>query len=483
MKIKMTELELKNLVLRIQNMQAEFQTTEVKRAEKAAPDKLYDTLSSFSNQNDGGVIVFGLYEEQNFTVTGVNDVQALQKKVMEQYNQMEPPVRAVFTAAEIDGKYVVAAEIPPVDITERPCFYLAKGRIKGSYIRVGDADIPMTEYEVYSYEAYRKKYQDDIRPIERAEMTSLNSGKLDGYLSRLKEGKPNLSMLEDSQIMELMSIIKGGKPTLAAEMLFGLYPQAFLPQLSIIAVCVPGTEIGNTNTDGTRFVDNKRIEGTIPEMLDGAMSFVNVNTRSRTVIDKNGNRSDISDYPMKAVREIILNALVHRDYSFHTEGMPIQLTIFQDRLEVTNPGGLYGRITVDTLCKVQPDTRNPVLATALELLKITENRYSGIPTIRREMSERGLPAPVFENSRGEFKVKLYKNAAENSETGDRTTAILDFCRTPRSRQELSEFLGIASTTYAIKTYIQPLIDKGLIQLSNPSAPGSRSQKFFTAKKD
>ena len=477
----MTELELKNLISKIQNMQAEFQNIEVKRAEKAAPDKLYDTLSSFSNQNDGGVIVFGLYEEENFAVTGVSDIQALQKKVMEQCNQMEPPVRAVFTITETDGKNVVAAEIPPVDIAERPCFYLAKGRIKGSYIRVGDADIPMTEYEVYSYEAYRKKYQDDIRPVERAEMTSLNSGKLDGYLARLKEGKPNLSMLEDKQIMELMSIVRNGKPTLSAELLFGLYPQAFFPQLSIIAVCVSGTDKNTTNADGTRFIDNKRIEGTISEMLDGAMSFVNANTRSRTVIDKNGNRSDITDYPMKAVREIILNALVHRDYSIHTEGMPIQLTVFSDRLEVANPGGLYGRITIDTLSKVQPDTRNPALATALELLKITENRYSGIPTIRKEMNERGLPEPVFQNARGEFKVTLYKEAIGQAETNDKTAAVLDFCLTPRSRQELSEFLGITSTTYAIKTYIQPLIDKGLIKLSNPDAPGSRSQRYYTAR--
>lgn len=477
----MTEPELKNLISKIRSMKAEFQNIEVKRAQSAVPEKLYDTLSSFSNQNDGGVIVFGLFEGNGFEPTGVSDVQLLQKKVMEQCEQMEPPVRAVFTATEIDGNNIVAAEIPPVDITERPCFYRAKGRIKGSYIRVGDADIPMTEYEVYSYEAYRKKYQDDIRPVERAEMTSLNSGKLDGYIARLKEGKPNLSMLDDKQIMELMSIVKGGKPTLFAQMLFGIYPQAFLPQLGIIAVCVSGTEKNDVNCDGTRFVDNKRIEGTIPEMLDGAMSFVNANIRSRTVIDKNGNRSDITDYPMKAVREVILNSLVHRDYSIHSEGMPIQLTVFSDRLEITNPGGLYGRITIDTLCKVQPDTRNPALATALELLRVTENRYSGIPTVINEMKERGLPAPEFKSERGEFRVILYKNAIEQTKTAEKDVDVLDFCRTPRSRKELSDFLGIKSTTYAIKTRVQPLIDKGMIKLSIPEVPGSRNQRYYTEK--
>ena len=79
----------------------------------------------------------------------------------------------------------------------------------------------------------------------------------------------------------------------------------------------------------------------------------------------------------------------------HTEAMPIQLLLFEDRMEIRNPGGIYGRIQVDQLGKVQPDTRNPVLAMALEVLDITENRYSGIPTIRREMERCGLPQPEF----------------------------------------------------------------------------------------
>ncbi|MDE6030013.1 MAG: putative DNA binding domain-containing protein, partial [Oscillospiraceae bacterium] len=367
----MTDKELKKLVSKIRSFKAEFQTVEVKRAESSAPDKLYDTLSSFSNQSDGGIVVFGLYENNGFEITGVSDVQTLQKKVMEQCNQMEPPVRAVFTAVEIDGKNVVAAEIPPVDIAERPCFNRAKGRVKGSYVRVGDADIPMTEYEVYSYEAYRKKYQDDVRVVERAELSSLNEAKLNGYLLHLKENKPNLAALEDKQIMELMSVVRNGKPTVSAELILGLYPQAFFPQLGIIATAIQGTELGASAEDGSRFTDNKRIEGTIPEMLEGAMSFVRANTRVRTVIGKDGRRIDIPDYPMSAVREVILNALVHRDYSIHTEGMPVQLTIFSDRLEVKNPGGLYGRLTIDMLGNAQPDTRNPVLATALEVMGVT----------------------------------------------------------------------------------------------------------------
>ena len=476
----MNESELKEIVSKVQNFKAEFQTIEVKRSKTQATEKLFDTLSSFSNQDDGGVIVFGIYEEDHFAVTGVDDVQALQKSVMEQCEQMEPVVRAVFTVTEIDGKNVVSAEIPPIDITDRPCFYKGKGRLKGSYVRVGDADKHMTEYEVYSFEAYRKKYQDDIRRVERANLNSLDKNKVDSYLYHLKQNKPNLSSIDDDKIMELMSLVNDGKPTLASEMLMGIYPQAFYPQLGIIAVSVPGIEIGEVDTDGSRFIDNQRIEGTIPEMLDSALQFVRKNTHKRTIIDpETGKRCDRTDYPMNAVREAILNALVHRDYSIHTEGMPIQLTIYSDRLEITNPGGLYGRLTLDTLGKVQPDTRNPVIAIALEVMDITENRYSGIPTIRRELKEYGLPDAQFRNERGEFSVCFYL-PTENSVTGnDDNKNVIAFCRTPRTRKEIAEYLGLRSVTYAINKYIQPLINSGDILLEIPDSPSSPNQRFFS----
>ena len=151
-------------------------------------------------------------------------------------------------------------------------------------------------------------------------------------------------------------------------------------------------------------------------MLDGAINFVKRNMRSKTIIDpETGKRKDKTDYPLTAVREAIINALVHRDYSIHTEGMPIQIIMYEERMEIHNPGGLYGRITVDQLGKIQPDTRNPVLASALEVLGITENRYSGIPTIKRELEEYHLKAPVFLNERGNFSVIFYKeNKVEKS---------------------------------------------------------------------
>lgn len=273
---------------------------------------------------------------------------------------------------------------------------------------------------------------------------------------------------------------------MAALLLFGLYPQAYYPQLSINATCVPGAEIGVVDSAGNRFTDTRHIEGTLSDMLDGALSFVRKNMRVATKIDTiTGERVDIPQYPMDAVREAILNALIHRDYSFHTEGMPIQLIMYTDRMELINPGGLYGRLTIDQLGNVQPDTRNPVLVTAMEALGKTENRYSGIPTIRRAMKKLSLPEPLFIDSRGSFIVTLFNKtvtqAKEDKPTVEDEKGLLAFCRVARSRAEILEYLAIPSGQYALRRYLDPLVNAKLILMTIPDKPRSPNQKFYTAE--
>ncbi len=476
---------LLELLNKVQANKTENQELEIKSAQKGCPSRLYDTLSSFSNQDAGGTILFGVDENSNFSEVGVYDANDLQKQVNNQCKQMEPVVRPILTVVEKDGKHFVSAEIPGLDLADRPCFYRGQGRLKGAYTRVGDSDESMTEYEIYSFESFRKKYQDDIRPIERASLDDLNVDELNAYITQLKLNKPNLSQLPVEKIYSLMSILKNQHPTLATTMMFGLYPQAFFPQLSIIATVVPGEKVGDLTPDGERFIDNERIEGTIPQQFARALSFVRRNIRVSTYINpQTGMREDRAEYSIAAIREALLNALVHRDYSVHTEGQPIQLQIFSNRIEITNPGGLYGRLTVDQLGNTQPDTRNPVLISMMEVLKITENRYSGIPTMIAETQKMGLEEPQFSDKRGSFCVTFFNKKAEVAEavqkTGDVTEDILKFCQTPKSRQEISEFLGIATVSYTSRTYIKPLLESGRLQMTLPDNPRSSKQKFVAA---
>ena len=158
----MQEQELFKLIDNIKNIKTELNNLEIKAAFKGCPEKLYDTLSSFSNQDNGGIIVFGIDEKKDYLICGVYDTSDLMKKISEQCKQMEPPVRALFTVINYDGKNIVSAEIPGIDYYNRPCYYKGIGKYKGSYIRVGEADEQMTEYEIYSYESYKQRIKDPL---------------------------------------------------------------------------------------------------------------------------------------------------------------------------------------------------------------------------------------------------------------------------------------------------------------------------------
>lgn len=267
----------------------------------------------------------------------------------------------------------------------------------------------------------------------------------------------------------------------------GVYPQGHFPQWGITAIVVPGKEIGDVAQDHARFIDNKRIEGTIYTMVEEAQQFCLRNMKVRTIIDPStGKRTDRTEYPPDAIREAILNALIPRDYSFYTEGTPVQINFFADRLEIHSPGSLYGRMTVDQLGYAKMDLRNPALAVMAEAITGSENRYSGIPTMRRELASYGLPAPVFENHRNEFVVTFYNspickpiNVEQATPERNQENGLLDYCKTPKTRKEIAEFLGINTVFYVMQRYIQPLLDSGKLAMTIPDRPSSKKQKFYT----
>ncbi|MBP3504514.1 MAG: putative DNA binding domain-containing protein [Bacilli bacterium] len=477
----MQEKELINLINNIISLETETKNIEFKKAKDGVPENLYDTFSSFSNTS-GGIIIFGVDEKNNYNVSGISNPDILQKKVAEQSLLMEPKIRPIITICEYKGKIIASAEIPELDVFNKPCYYSGKGKMKGSYIRVGDADLPMTDYEIYSFDAFKYKTEDELRFKERIDSDIFNDIAINAYLDKLLSLKPNLVNLDKNTILKMNGIIdKNNLPTICGIMNFGKYPQIFSPNLDIVAVKCACNEYGVADCNDVRFLDNKRLDGTISEMLKLALSFVISNIKKATRVNEYGIREDIFEYPIKALREIILNALIHRDYSIHTENDPIRLIIYDDRIEITNPGGLYGRLSIDDLGKVRSDIRNPFIASILEILEVTENRYSGIPTIYAEMKKAGLMEPVFENLRGTFKVTLYNSKKKELLNDDFVSKIKSYCKTPRTKESLAKFFGYDDKhpAYFINSYVIPLIDQGILGYTLPNKPRSKNQKIYT----
>ena len=259
-------------------------------------------------------------------------------------------------------------------------------------------------------------------------------------------------------------------------MMFGEFPQGYLPQLFVACVVVPGTKLGDIGEMGQRFDDNKRVEGTLDEMLDQTLSFIRRNIGTKVIIDNNGKRENIPEYPMKALREAVANALIHRDYSISRESAYIYVQIFDDRIEIINPGDLYGNNRIENLgTDMMLEARNKNIVRLLEEKgDIIENRHTSIATMREEMKKMGLPQPEFKSLRGDFKVIFRKEkieSLENVEFTERFTEkfteseqkILDeLIKNPDITQtQLSELIGISKRS--IIKNMKSLKEKNIIQ--------------------
>lgn len=410
----MTRDELLTLIDKVQHHQCEFDAVEVKAAAGGVP-RVRESLSAFANRNGGGILLFGLDERSNFAVVGVNNAQKIQEDIANQADhEMEPPLRPTCTIEEISGKTVVAVEIPEVSVDQKPCFYRPAGLQGGSYLRVGGTDRKMTNYEIFSYTSARTQQQDDQQPVLEATIDDLDRTRLDGYLAQLRQARPNAGYLHEpfEQVLERLRIVHTAdgvaRPTLAGLLVFGTYPELFERQLIITFLQFYGETEGEKTPLGDRFLDNQQFEGPIPTMVDAALNHVLANIRKSSRIE-GMLRQDIPEYPAAAIREAIVNAVAHRDYSHFVRGSYIQIRLFANRLEIQNPGGLYGGVTVETLTQNQA-ARNSLLVRLLEDLHIVENRGSGIRTMINAMLEAKLDEPQFQDRRTAF-VVTFSNAS------------------------------------------------------------------------
>lgn len=291
--------ELKDLIENIIALKIETNNIEFKKDERGVPENLYDTFSSFSNTS-GGIIIFGIDEKNNYNVCGISNPDLLQKKITEQSLMMEPKIRPIITICEYKEKIVASAEIPELDVFSKPCYYSGKGKMKGSYVRVGDADLPMTDYEIYSFDAFKYKTEDELRSKDRIDCDIFNDIAINAFLDKITSLKPNLINLDKETILKINGIVdKNNHPTICGILNFGKYPQLFSPNLDIVAVRCSTNEYGVEDENGIRFLDNKRLDGTISEMLKLAISFVVSNVKKATIINENGIREDDLNTPLK----------------------------------------------------------------------------------------------------------------------------------------------------------------------------------------
>lgn len=422
----MDRAELLTLLAGLRRTRAEAADVEVKAAIGGLPRTVTETASAFLNTR-GGLLLLGVSEENDFVVVDLPDPRKLRDDLVSALSDnLDPPARLVVDLIDVEGGVVVVAEFEPLPPDQRPCFVKTRGIAQGSFVRVGDGDRRMTQTEIGLTLMNRSQPRYDLEPVPGTDLGHLDKPALARTLERARAATRALREVDDTTALHRLKVLamhEGAEVvTLAGLLTFGEFPQEYFPQLMVSFVVHPPT--ATDRSDGApRFLDNLTVRGSIPEIVNETLAAVRRNIAVRAYVDGTG-RLDQTDYPLEAVREALVNALLHRDYSPLTRGTQVQVEIHPDRLVVRSPGGLFGPVTVADLGEEDVSaSRNGYLAQLLSDTYlphsprvIAENRASGIPTMFHEMRRSGLGSPRFRDSPARFEVVLYKSELMDGET-------------------------------------------------------------------
>lgn len=422
----MTDEELLEIVENLRKVGGDHLDVEVKASETELPKKLWHTLSAFANTAGGGVLLLGLDEKTGFATVGVRDPKQIQQHLGDLCSQMEPPLRAQIRPHQFEGKTVIVAEIPEVDRTQKPCYYSGSGHLNGSFVRVGDGNRQLTNYEVHLLIASRGQPQEDREGVPAARLEDLERARVRGLLRAVRSRGRRLAQRPDDEVLRALGVLvphdKRLVPSLAGLLALGQHPQAFFPGLYVQFVVFPKSRIGEPDDEDVRFLDNVRIEGCLAEVVEEVLAALRRHMSRKTSI-RGAKRRDTWQYPETALREAIVNALVHRDLSSGSRGTPVQVQMFPDRLVISNPGGLFGPVTIDRLGESGASAaRNATLLRILEDAPgaddapICENRGTGIGAMIYALGQAGLEPPRFDDRISTFQVTFPSGSLLDDET-------------------------------------------------------------------
>jgi ATP-dependent DNA helicase RecG len=299
--------------------------------------------------------------------------------------------------------------------------------LEGRYLsREQGANRPLTPRELRRLLVERGELSYEEEVAHGASLDDLDWFKVEAYVRQLKSGERE--SIRDLLVRRGCVVARDGGwlPTNAGILLFGKDPTQFIHGAHITAVRFAGTEMGDVFT-------RQHITGTLPDQIRSAEAFLIDNLRRDVQLGAAMERAEQLEYPMEAARELVVNAVSHRDYSIQGDG--IRLFIFRDRLEVTSPGNLPGPVTLDNIVE-ERYSRNSIIVQVLSDMGFIERLGYGVDRVIALMRERGLPAPQFAETGGGFRVRLFNTPeARSSATFGLAGTYLGFPL--NSRQEMA----------------------------------------------
>lgn len=325
-----------------------------------------ETLTAFAN-TDGGQLILGVDKARQ--LVGVPDADRIMQWVDNiAYQNCEPPLTITQQVVEIaGGQPVVVVSVPKGDL--RP--YRTN---QGDYfVRTASGKRRASRQELLRlFQATETLYYDEML-VARATIDDLDRQRFDRFLQQTYQQSLRDFSIPYETLLQNLGLVRADgatlRPNVAAILFFGIEPQRFLPHAHLMAARLPGTDLAQSPTDV------KRIEGTLPEIVADTVRFLRIHLPVAHTIEGFAPEQR-PELPDVALREVLVNALAHRDYTITA---PVRIFVFDDRVEIRTPGALPNSVTVAAIrLGAAHVMRNPILYTLFSRLGLVTGIGSGI---------------------------------------------------------------------------------------------------------
>ena len=335
-----------------------------------------EEVCAFANAS-GGVVLIGVDDTNN--IKGATIDNSKRSAIQNSINEISPALRCEFYIVEVDGLNVAVIEVPSGQ--NKP--YVLSGAI---YVRQGPNSQKLTTVEEMRdfFQQASKIYFDDASCMEANIDTTISKENIDTF--RFEAGLVNVT--SDEQLFTNLKLISNDNHLKNGTVLFfGSNPEQFFEKAVIRCVVFDGL-------DKRYIIDDKVMTGTLYQQYQKSMVWLKSKLNVRYEIESEGGkpRKEFWEIPETAFKETIINSLAHRDY--YDKGARITIEVFDDRVEISNPGGLISAVPRNEFGK-RSASRNPLIFGLFERMRLVEQIGSGITRIRDVMKDEGLTPPEF----------------------------------------------------------------------------------------
>lgn len=443
---------------------SEGKTIEFKR-DLSSPEGILRSIVAFANTS-GGDLLIGV-EDKTRRVRGVDDPLAFEERVANLISDgISPRLLPEIDVLPFRRTHVVAVRVHPS--SNLPHFVKRLGPEEGVFVRVGSTNRKADRELIEELRRFARRESFDEQPL-----AELNSEAID--FKAASESFSQLRTLKRSDLLSLrITTTHQGKevPTVGGFLLFGKDRQSLFPDAWI--------QVGRfEGRDKSRILDTVAIYQLPVRAIEETIAFIQKHTTREVVIGEI-RRVERWTLPPPAVREAVINAVVHTDYA--QRGAPIRVSIFDDRLEVENPGLLLFGLTIEDIQKGVSKLRNRVVGRVFHELGLIEQWGSGIQRMTSVCREAGLGAPILEEIGTRFRVTLsaVRRSTPALDEMDRKilTVLAKRRETGLSTRELSEKVGLS--TRATRTRLVSLVGRGLV-IEVGTSPQDPQRRYFVVE--